>query len=171
MRQLMREETSTKRENLLFFLNFFLSSGMMLYLAGKYYGWQTTSVEGVGLYLLYFLGLLAYYAVKSALIYIVRFISDGDYGLEEYHYNLFLMNRINGIFMVPLAISGAYLDLDRVPWVLITGLIILGIFTFFGLFRGVIGALRNGVEVFYIFFYICTLEILPLLLLYKALAR
>ena len=171
MRQLMREETSTKRESLLFFLNFFLSIGMMLYLTHRVYSWFEFSFPGFVLFLVYVLAVLAFYALKSLVIHTVRFLSDGNYGLDEYHYILFFMNRISGLFLFPLTVLAAYLDRDIAPWVLLAGWVVFGFFVVFGLLRGILGALKMGVEVFYIFFYICTLEFLPLLLLFKLLTR
>lgn len=169
MRQMIREETSMIRHQFMLLSVFCLSAGMVIYLLFKHLGIEIPQLHGPLLYLALTLGFGVLYGLKSLLIQIVRFLSSGDYGLEEYHHNVFLVLRILGLVLFPISLFLAYSPVDWFPYFLWTILVLVAIAFLFRTFRGMLNSLRAGVSLFYIFFYICTFEILPILVFYKAL--
>ena len=169
LRQAIREEPNTPRANLLFNISFFLLTALVLYLAVKYLQAGPAGVHGFLLYLLILGAVLLAYALKTSGIRVVQLMSDGDFGLSEYEYNLFLINRVIGLLLFPIALFLAYSPLQISEPFVITALIVFGVMIIYRMLRGLFNAASAGVPVFYIFFYICTLEILPLVVCMKAL--
>jgi Domain of unknown function (DUF4271) len=169
MRQMIREETSMIRHQFMLLSVFCLSSAMLVYLLFKYAGVQVPYLQGPILYLALVFGFGVLYGLKSILIQLVRFMANGDYGLEEYHHNVFLVLRVLGLVFFPISLVLAYSPVDWLPYFLWAALILTGIAFIFRTMRGLLNSLRAGVSLFYIFFYICTFEILPILVFYKVL--
>lgn len=169
LRQAIREEPNTPRANLLFNVSFFLMTSLVLYLAVKQLRVGPAHIQGISLYFLILGGVLGAYALKTLGIRAVQIMADGDFGLSEYEYNLFLINRVIGLLLFPIALYLAYSPLQYSEPFVITALVIFGIMIIYRMFRGLFNAAGSGVPVFYIFFYICTLEILPLVVCIKAL--
>lgn len=169
LRQAIREEPNTPRANLLFNISFFLLTALVLYMAVKYLKAGPPNIQGFLLYLMILGGVLLAYALKTAGIRVVQLMADGDFGLGEYEYNLFLINRVIGLLLFPIALFLAYSPLKISEPFVITALVIFAIMVVYRMLRGLFNAAGSGVPVFYIFFYICTLEILPLVVCIKAL--
>lgn len=171
MRQAIREEPNTPRANLLFNISFYLLASLVLFLTLKYFHIEIWGMHGIGMYLILLASLTAAYAIKVIGIRMVQVLADGDFGLTEYEYNVFLMNRGIGIFLFPLACLLAYLPQIQIHWLIIAAGIIFGMMVLYRMGRGLLNAASEGIPIFYIFFYICTLEILPLVVCVKALSR
>jgi hypothetical protein len=170
LRQAIREEPNTPRANLLFNLSFFFLTALVIYLVIKFYKNSPLGLSGFPLYLMLVLGVMLTYLIKSASIRAVQLMADGDFGLTEYEYNVFLINRIIGLLLVPISMVLAYS-----PKILVSPFVggALGLYAMmiiYRIVRGFVNAAGSGVPVFYIFFYICTLEILPLAVSLKALS-
>lgn len=72
------------------------------------------------------------------------------------------------LFPVVIALAFA-VQLDA-QWLVVTGLCLWGIMLIYRILRGVlIGISTGGVSIFNLFIYLCTLEILPFVLITKAL--
>jgi hypothetical protein len=86
---------------------------------------------------------------------------------REYLYNIFIFNKLTGIMALPLIFLLVYtrgILQDVFFWLsLIT---VCGIFLM-RLIRGVVFSYRKDVLIFYMFLYLCALEIAPLVLLYR----
>jgi Domain of unknown function (DUF4271) len=169
LRQAIREEPNTPRANLLFNLSFFLMTALVIYLIVKYYHLTPLGLSGFPLYLLLIGGVAGAYLIKTLSIRFVQMIADGDYGLTEYEYNVFLINRVIGLLLFPVTLFLAYSPLIVISPFVTFALVVFIIMIIYRMFRGLFNAAGSGVPLFYIFFYICTLEILPLLVFTRAL--
>jgi hypothetical protein len=85
----------------------------------------------------------------------------------EYIHNTFVINKGLGIVLFPLAIMAQYLPYPIIPVVLWMGIIALCIGFLFKAIRAYQIIIRRDILLFYLILYLCTLEILPLLLGYK----
>lgn len=170
MRQAIREEPNTPRANLLFNVSFFLTGSLLIYLIVKFFGVHPFGASGIMSYLIICAGLLSAYGVKVLGMRCVMLLADGDFGLSEYEYNVFLINRMIGLMLLPVLIVLIYSPLYMSGYVLMGAIAIFGVMVAYRMLRGVLNASLSGVPMFYIFFYICTLEILPVLVCIKALS-
>jgi Domain of unknown function (DUF4271) len=169
LRQAIREEPNTPRANLLFNLSFFLLTSLVIFLVMKFYHLHPAELQGFFLYLLLFGIVVGAYSLKTIGIRVVQVMADADFGLSEYEYNLFLINRVIGLFLIPVALFLAYSPYYVIEPFVMTAVSLFAAMIIYRMFRGLLNAVSSGVPVFYIFFYICTLEILPLVVCAKIL--
>jgi len=85
----------------------------------------------------------------------------------EYIHNTFVINKGLGIALFPVVIMAQYLPHCLAPAVLWTGVILFGLAILYKTMRAYQIIIRRDVLLFYLILYLCTLEILPLLLGYK----
>lgn len=167
MRQSMREESNLPKEHVVLQVCFFTLVGISLFCLLKVFSIPFYSLEGFPLFLFFTVAVALVYGLKVIGIKLTSFFIAGDFTLGEYLYNLFLINRLLSLFLFLPVLVLCYSPLQyALPLLIIIGLLLL-IFYLYRLSRGLINALRSGIGVFYIFFYICTLEILPLVLAAK----
>jgi hypothetical protein len=168
MRQVMREETKASRENVLYFSCFALQLSLVVYLFLKCYNLLPQFILGALIYPTLLLITVLAYGVKSVGIRAVQFLTAGNFGLDEYHYNVFLINRILAFVLLPLTMVLAYGPVNQAHYAFVAVFSLLGLAFLYRLFRGTSHAIQSGVSLFYIFFYICTLEFLPLVVCWKS---
>ena len=109
---------------------------------------------------LYFLGKkLAYHALGSI------FIDAND--TREFLFNMDNFNRGAGIILFPVVALIAYYPSDDPMIAVFLGVLTCLVFYVMLLKRGISILLKKQFPIFYLFLYLCTLEILPLLLIYK----
>lgn len=167
MRQTMREESNLPKEYVVLQICFFSLAGISLFCLVKMLHLTIYSLSGLPLFLLLSLAVALIYGLKVIGIKLTAFLVAGDFTLSEYLYNLFLINRLLSLFLFIPVILLCYSPLSfTAPLLIFIGLLVL-IFYLYRLSRGLINALRSGIGAFYIFFYICTLEFLPLVLAAK----
>ncbi|MFN0030936.1 MAG: DUF4271 domain-containing protein [Flavobacteriales bacterium] len=171
MRQAIREEPNTPRANLLFNVSFYLLASLIVFLTLKRYGIGILGTSGSLMYVLLLTCLVVAYAVKSVGIRVVQMLGHGDFGLTEYEYNIFLMNRGLSLFLLPVAALLAYLPLQMLGYFFVAAAFIFALMVVYRMVRGLLNAASQSLPVFYIFFYICTLEILPMVVCVKALSH
>jgi len=169
MRQSMREESNTPKEYVLFHLSFFLLISLVLYSALKSWSIAPFGISGILLYSIFLVGVMVIYAVKSIGIYLVMFLANGEFSLHEYLYSTFLGNRFLSFLLLPLSIVLVYSPISWVPYLLTSAAGVVVLSYLYRIIKALINAFLSGVGAFYIFFYICTLEFLPILIAIKLL--
>jgi len=170
MRQLMRQElVFSHRASIVLTIVFLFSLSAFLYVADTMFQWNILASSGFILWAKYLLLLFLIYFVKLLAIEWVKLMSDGDFSLGEYEYDIFLINKASGLLILPFAMLGAYLFKSQAEVIIIIGLVLLVSLFFYRWIRGLGNAIRLHVPVFYIILYFCTLEILPLAILQRVL--
>jgi hypothetical protein len=113
--------------------------------------------------------LFLYQMLKSTMIYLLGYVFNNKESARAYQLNTLIFNHITGIFLLPITIIAFY-------WgnvaILNIGILIVLLLALYGLYRGVLTGLSDkNYNLFYLFLYLCTLEILPLLLIYKVISK
>jgi len=88
---------------------------------------------------------------------------------EEYLFNMNNYNRITGVGLLPVITLIAFSPFQNIGWLVSTGVFLVVSLYFLLISRGFITLLKKQFSIFYLFLYFCTLEFLPLVLLYKIL--
>jgi Domain of unknown function (DUF4271) len=171
LRQAIREEPNTPRANLLLNISFFLLVSLVLYLVLKRYQIFPLNTGGLLMYLLLLACIGAAYAIKVVGIRLVQYLGDNDFGLTEYEYNVFLINRGLGLVLLPAAALLAYWPKNSLSVLVIIVMVVYVFMIVYRMGRGLVNASQQGIALFYIFFYICTLEILPIIICAKWLSQ
>jgi hypothetical protein len=172
--QASREERSLSHPvSLLLSLNFLLTASLfILQLLSSSIFFHSEINFSLGWYLLILLTLLIIYFIKILALKIFGFIIDKQDLIGEYNFIIFLVNQFLGLALLPVIIFIAY-----GPSVYLKGSVFLGL-TFFGIMfllrvgKGLSSVLeRREASLFYLILYLCTLEILPLLIGVKLFER
>lgn len=149
------------------YLFYFLSMAFMLYFVELRVEFIPYSLNGWGLFLFnlalpagVFLGRLLMLNVAGILFNRIKI-------LREYLYNIFIFNKLMGMAVLPLIFLLVYtrgMLQDVVFWLSIC---VMGGIFLMRMIRGVVFSYRKDVLIFYMFLYLCALEIAPLVLLYR----
>lgn len=120
------------------------------------------------IYFLFFLGILIlYYFIHSLLILLTGLLFYSINKNKEYVYNNYLLNKNVGIYIFPIIAVLPYINDLFAPYLIVFGVIILIFFYLLRLFRGFQIILQKGISIFYLILYLCTLEFLPMVWMYR----
>jgi hypothetical protein len=167
--QLTDQLLQAKQVSLFFNLLFAVTGGLYIYFLLQHFNWINASGPLVA---------VAACSLAVALIYFLKFITLKFTGwltgyndaANTYLFIIFLINKILGILLLPFVIVMAFAEeFLRYPAVLISLLLVALMFLL--RFLRSYGLLRRDIKVsrFHFFLYIAGIELVPLLLIYKAL--
>ena len=152
--------------SLLMNLIFLLCGGIYISLLTNYYEANTLSFTRMFLY-----GVLAIaiiYSFKYLFLSFFGWIFNIKETARSYNFVVFLLNKIIGVCLIPFLWLIAFSD-DTIKMIAITISICLLIILF--IYRYIVGIsiARNGIQLnaYHFFLYLCCIEILPLMLLFK----
>ena len=133
----------------------------------SHYSLVKTSLDSFNLFLLFFNIVMLYALLR---VFVLR--STGSLFLNqslfsEYIHSTFVVNKGVGIALFPVVILAHYIVPELVPAVLIAGIVVFIMAFILKVVRAYQIIIRKDIFLFYMILYLCTLEILPLLLGYK----
>jgi hypothetical protein len=168
--QMVRDENVlVQRASTLLMLTFNLVAAVFLYQVSVYFDWTSDFIgTGFSRFLIFAFGISSIYSLKFLVLKVVGLVFDLDKPVATYIFNIFLINNIMGVALIPMIIGIAYMP-ELYAGVLMKAALILVIMGFvYRLLRGIIiGISVKPLSVFYLFLYLCTLEIAPLLIISK----
>jgi hypothetical protein len=119
---------------------------------------------------LYCLGIvIGYFLAKRIVYYIIGILTESKADVQEYLFSITVFNRVMGIFLLPITATIAFIPINQVELLLIIGFVIIGIFYLMSLLRGGKIFLKKHFSISYLILYLCTLEFVPLILIYNLL--
>ena len=125
--------------------------------------------KSYSIYLLCLLIVTGYFIVKKLIYYILGVLTESTSEVHEYLFSITVFNRVLGLFLLPVTATIAFVPLTKVEPVLVGGLVMVAIFYLMSLIRGGKIFLKKHFSISYLILYLCTLEFLPLLLIYNLL--
>ncbi|MBS1635083.1 MAG: DUF4271 domain-containing protein [Bacteroidetes bacterium] len=167
-KQLQREDYKIgKRLSVILLIVFLVCLSFFLYSFNAYFGFILRDTP-VWKQFLFFMGLVgASYLVKYMVSMVLGHVINMTDLIREYIFNVSVFSQVLGITLFPFVIALEFSGL-RAEWFLYPGLVIFMAFYLFRFVRGfAISGMEQGIGFFYIFLYLCALEILPLLVLVK----
>uniref|UniRef100_UPI003217A920 DUF4271 domain-containing protein n=1 Tax=uncultured Draconibacterium sp. TaxID=1573823 RepID=UPI003217A920 len=114
----------------------------------------------MGIVLLYFFGKKLIYMMLGSLFQVGN-------ETHEYLFNVDNFNRSLGLILLPIVILVSFAPVRTPVFIVFAGVAIVISFNLILLQRGIFILLKKQFSIFYLFLYLCTLEFLPLLLIYK----
>ncbi len=165
--QLTDQLLQAKLPSMLFNLFFVIISGWYLYLLLNYYGAAT--YDNWNALLVCISSVLIIYLVKFCSLKFAGWLTGYSQEAETYIFIVFLINKIIAICLVPIVIIMALSGIGLVKitviisFIMITVMMLLRFFRSYGLLQA-----RLKVSGLHFFLYIVGIELLPLLLIYKA---
>lgn len=126
-------------------------------------------LQGFPLFALISIFVLGFWILKIGLIRFLSFIFRTRQTSREYILNILIFNILTGIFLLPLMVFAVYLKSVIFLWIC---MIIFALFFFFRFVRGfLIGISITKFSYLFLFVYLCSLEILPLVVLLKVVLK
>jgi len=125
--------------------------------------------KSYSVYLICLLIVIGYFIAKKLIYYILGVLTESTFEVHEYLFSITVFNRVLGLFLLPVTATIAFVPLTKVEPVLVVGLVIVAIFYLMSLIRGGKIFLKKHFSISYLILYLCTLEFLPLLLIYNLL--
>ena len=147
-------------------LYFYITFSVLLFQSINYFN-INFRYSNFRLYLVCLGAVLAYFLFKKMLYNILGSVFEGVNETREYLFNMDNHNRIAGLFLFPIITLVAFYPAESplLP-VLLGGLTVI-IFYILLLYRGISILMKKQFSIYYLFLYLCSLEFLPLLLIYK----
>jgi hypothetical protein len=112
---------------------------------------------------------IGYFIAKKVIYLILGLLTECKQEIQEYLFSITVFNRVLGLFLLPVTAIIAFVPLYQEEPLLYTGLGIIIVFYLLSLIRGGKIFLKKHFSIFYLILYLCTLEFLPLLLIYNIL--
>jgi len=112
---------------------------------------------------------IGYFTAKKILYYIIGILTESTSEVQEYLFSITVYNRVLGLFLMPVSATIAFVPLTQNKPILYAGLAIIGFFYLMSLIRGGKIFLKKHFSISYLILYLCTLEFLPLILIYAIL--
>ena len=145
---------------------FFLIFSLFLFQVG-----QTFQIDfrlsGIIEYLIFLGGVLTFFMIKRFLYLVQGGLSKSIPETSEFLFNMNNYNRILGLLLFPVCMVIAFTPLAEADLVILAGFVLVGVIYILLILRGIKILMRKHFSIFYLILYLCTLEILPLLLGYK----
>jgi hypothetical protein len=167
----MQKTINLRHQKTAFALNFLFlfNTSIFVYQFIAYY--KIDTIIGQNLLLIpLVIGILMCFAFIKRLLYkFIGFVFDCQKDTNSYLFYGLINDKVFGILIAPIIIVIPYIETPVVPILFnigIGGFIILYILQ---IFRGIGIILKNLTSLFYLFLYLCALEILPLIIIYHIL--
>ena len=166
--QLIDQLQQNKLASLLFNLFFLWVGGFYFTLLLEYVGWADSNQRWV--FFISSTGLLALvYLIKFLVLSFTGWITGYEEESGIYIFNIFLINKILGICLLPFVVVMAFAENKIVTIALIISWMVIGLLLLMRFVRSY-GLLQHRLSfnLFHFLLYVFSLEVLPLMLIYKS---
>jgi hypothetical protein len=167
--QLTDQLLQAKLPSFLFNIFFVISGGIYVYVLLSHF--QLAKAGNEWIYVFSSIALMGLiYIIKFCTLKFTGWITGLNETVDIYIFVIFLVNKIIGIFMVPFIVILFFSDFQIASIAALISILSIGIFLLLRFFRSY-GLVQNQLKIsrFHFLLYITGLELLPLLLIYKAL--
>jgi len=145
---------------------FYITFPIFIFQTLNLFKWESHGANPLN-FLFVFGIVLLYFFVKKFLYRISGSMFQTQPETREYLFNIDNFNRSLGIILLPIVILISFAPVENPVFIVYVGILIVLIFNLLLLHRGILILLKKQFSIFYLFLYLCTLEFLPLLLIYK----
>lgn len=147
---------------------FYFALSLFIYQLSIYYRLNIFNVEGLQRFIVIMLVVSIVYFVKQVVLRLAGAIFKVEKALNAYNFTVVLINNMLGLCIIPVLIFLFFMPVAYQPGLLLLTAIIIFIAYLYRIFRGIsIGYDYQSFSAYYLFLYLCTLELAPLLFLYK----
>jgi len=167
-KQLVNEKSSVVQKSSWFLLTLFVIS-FSLFLSAFIYYINLDSAHNPYLFLLVFLFVSGFYLLKISLYFLIGYLTDNlsQTRLIMSHFSVFYRNL--SLLFTPLSLVLFFIQLRFLASILIVMVLLFVIFSLMRIYRAFFLSLQMKFSYLFIFLYLCTIELIPLLYSYKIL--
>lgn len=167
--KMLREKNIlARRAFLIMNINFLLMFGLLVLLLAGIFNISITGSIYYD-YMFFLLIILTVQLIRLLILYSAGHLFDSMQTVIEHIHICFLINKNLGLILLPLVFSAIYIPNIASNMLLFTGLGLFILANIYKLIRSFQIFIRNGVLFYYAILYLCTLELLPLLISSKIL--
>jgi hypothetical protein len=167
-RQIEREDYGPlKRVSIVLSIVFVLMAAFLFYKVNLLFGSILHTKSGLFQYMFFVLVIVLVYSVKIIFANLIGFVTQTSGIFNEYINNTLIINQSVGVILLPV-MTIVELSLVNPVWIVFPATLFLVLGYMLRLYRGFLFAgIEQGVGFLQLFVYLCTLEILPLMVLIK----
>lgn len=143
---------------------------LLIYAPSSYYNYLSYSPINSHFitYLLIVLAVILYILIKNVLIYFFGLLFRLETLCSKYNFNQTLFLITDGLVLIPFLFLFYFLPQNYQYSMLLASFVVIGILFLFRLLRGIILVLKHTkASQFYLFLYLCIVEFLPLIIIFK----
>jgi hypothetical protein len=126
-------------------------------------------LHDVLIFLIILSAIFVFIQTKYLIYKLLAFFNETSADTREYLFNIQNYHRMLGLLLWPIVVAIAWLPIEDSRIFMYSGLILTALINLLYLIRGARILIKKHYSFFYLFLYLCTLEILPLLLFLKVL--
>lgn len=157
----------SKRVSVLLNLNFILILGLFLFLLLQGTGYEVFRGNSMMQYLQCCLLITSFLLARTLLMRLTGIIFRVDALLREFQHQIMISYKALGVYMILVIIGIAYSP-DPVKIYMVAGGLVLFLAAYLGrIIKGFQIIFKKDISIIYLILYLCTLEILPVLVVYK----
>jgi len=156
-----------KQKDNILYLIYFLSTALLINIIEIRYSLYPFQLSGFLLFLWNFVFLVVLFFARIFVLKLTAHIFNQHRLFNEYLYHSFSLNKLFGVLFIPLDFLLVYTN-DRAHEICFyLTLILIAVLMGMKLVKGVVFFFKKQVFSFYLFLYLCALEIVPILLIYN----
>ncbi len=165
------EESNITRSRVFYFMNllFIINAALFLTQFLEYHHVSIYNLSGILLFLVLIASILILYMVKAFFLYLFDFVLLANRSFASYNFTVFLYNKMAGFLLLPIISILPFVPQYMTFWLFLAGAFIIIMLYFFRIFRGLQIGFKNRLSIFYLILYLCVLEIMPVMILFKVL--
>lgn len=153
--------------DIILYFFYLLSMAFLLYYLELKVDLRPYDLHGGRLCLFNFAVLAGIFLSRALLVNLTGILFHRQKIIREYLYNIFIYNKLSGMVVLPLAFLLVYTTGAMQQLIFWVTIFVLSAIVVMRIVRGIVFSYRKEVLVFYLFLYLCALEIAPLVLLYR----
>ncbi len=157
----------SRRVGLILNINFLLIFGSFIYLLLNHFNINPFSLKPFPAYIVYTTTITIILLIRYILTISMGFIFNRQTIFREYLYHTLIIYKNLGIFFIPIVFCIAYIQENLRIYIIIFALVLIALAYIFRFFKGFQIIIKKDTLIFYLILYLCTLEILPILVYYK----
>lgn len=167
----IQKTTNVRNQKAAFVLNalFLFNASIFIYQFVSYYKINTPVNQSLLLIPLSMGIVFSFGLIKGMLYLFVGFVFGSEKETRDYLFFSVLHNKIFALIILPVILVVPYIERQMLPILFNIGFGSFILLYFMQLFRGITIILKNTASLFYLFLYLCALEILPLIIMYSIL--
>jgi hypothetical protein len=167
----INDEANILRNRVFGFMNFLFFINLSLFI-DQWICYNQFSIpiqKGLLLFFAILAAVLTIYFFKGMILWLLDFLFLAKGVFNYYNNTVFIYNRMVGLFLLPLVSILPFINRNTMPGFFLLGFIVIFLFYSLRIFRGLQIGFKNRLSIFYLILYLCALEFLPIMVVYKLL--
>jgi hypothetical protein len=148
-------------------LTSFLIFCLFAYSAASYYNIIPSEITGIIFWIISVMSIISAVTLRHIICTITGSASGQNDLFRNYLHGIYQYYQLSAMFLIVILIMMSYTTIFPANSYFIAVIIVLGIFYLIRIIRLLIIFLNRNISIFYLILYLCTLEILPVLILVK----